>query len=255
MTRLFTTALMISALGLTTSCLPPLPDLDAGSEDGGDEDGGADAGQPDAARPDSGGGTDTAPGRDSVLAADSSESDTAMPDAAEPDSAMPDAAEPDASSVLECFANGGSGANLSGAGTCADPKIVDLTTVAVGDEIVHGGADAPNDETDNYSMDTCAGGATGWDMIYQVTLPAAATHLEVSVDAAAGANPVIGIHEDPSCGQPVNYCADQGGAGECEVVSGGRNGPNWFGSPTYVSVSEVTWSNMPLTIRFRAMTY
>ena len=82
-------------------------------------------------------------------------------------------------------------------------------------------------------------------------MPADVTALLVSVDPIEGADARLAVAEDPSCFQPMNACADEGGANQCEGLVAPRGGDGFFGTSTYVVVSEVVASGQPLTVRFQ----
>ena len=70
------------------------------------------------------------------------------------------------------------------------------------------------------------------------------------MDAAAGADPIVHVLEDPSCFQPANACANAGAAGQGECLLARKGGYGYFGNTTFAVVSEVTHSGKPLTVRF-----
>lgn len=150
-----------------------------------------------------------------------------------------------------CLAEG-SAVAPTGSGTCADPYVIDLSTLALGTVVTHtaaGGADAAN---------FVEGGAckvsfknTARDWVYRVKMPQAVASLDVGA-RGVGADPRVGVAEDPSCGQPLNACADAGGAGVCEVVHAPRNGSGFFGTETFVVVAETVSSNQAISVSFQA---
>lgn len=94
---------------------------------------------------------------------------------------------------------------------------------------------------------------TARDVVYHVKLPSDTKGLEVSVDAATGGNPFVAVLEDPSCGQPANACSDLNGPNACEVLFAPRSGYGFFGTSTFVVVSEVSTTGVSLTTRFRSV--
>lgn len=92
---------------------------------------------------------------------------------------------------------------------------------------------------------------TARDIVIEVAMPADVTALLVSVDPSAGADAQIAVAEDPSCFQPMNACANEGGTGQCEGLVAPRGGDGFFGTSTYVVVSELVSSGQPLTVRFQ----
>ncbi|MEM6295332.1 MAG: hypothetical protein AAGA54_28930 [Myxococcota bacterium] len=150
-----------------------------------------------------------------------------------------------------CF-EGGADTTPTGAGTCASPYVIDLSAGPHGTILAHtlsGGGD---------EMDMGGGGdcdaepvGTARDVVYQVLMPADVTALLLSVDPVEGANPRLAVAEDPSCFQPMNACADEGTASQCEGLVAERGGFGFVGNSTYVVVSEVANSGADLTVRFQ----
>ncbi len=151
-----------------------------------------------------------------------------------------------------CFGPGAAIPSVPGMGSCAQPFFVDLSSMAPGTEVTADFGTAGADEAD-FGGGGCAVVPTGTarDIVVQVNLPPGATTLEVTVDGAAGSDPWIGVTEDPSCQQPVNGCADDGGAEGCEYVSA-DNPTVFFGTSTYVIISEVANSGATWIGHFRA---
>jgi hypothetical protein len=148
-----------------------------------------------------------------------------------------------------CF-TGGTSVSPTGSGTCADPYFIDMTAVAAGEIRYHDTGAIGADEADMGGPCGTEFTSTGRDVVYHLDLADTVTGVEISVDAAGGADPRIGVAEDPSCGQPINACADEGGSGSCEYLLGPKDGTGFFGDP-YVIISEATGSGTSFTVRFR----
>lgn len=171
-----------------------------------------------------------------------------------------DASGVDSAAPADASDGGGGGACLgggtpvtpTGSGTCAAPYLVDLTGVALG-AIVAVTATGGADEASFVKGGACgvAFDGTARDLVFHVKMPSAVVTLDVAAEGA-NADVRLGVAEDPSCGQPLNACANAGGAGACEHVIGPKGGAGFFGNETYVVVSEVTSSGQPLAVRFRA---
>ena len=98
------------------------------------------------------------------------------------------------------------------------------------------------------------GAGTARDVVFQLQLPTTSiAGFEVGVDAMGSADPRILVFEDTSCQQPVNACADDGGAGEPECVFADATTGVYFGVAPYVAVSEATASGETLRVRFRTL--
>jgi hypothetical protein len=96
--------------------------------------------------------------------------------------------------VTSSCLSGGTQVLGSGSGTCAAPAVVDLRDSYPGDireHYVQGaqGADEGGEPNSSY----CGVASTARDFVYEVLLPAGAD-LEMSVDGASGADPVIFVH-------------------------------------------------------------
>ncbi|MEM6993262.1 MAG: hypothetical protein AAF721_22305 [Myxococcota bacterium] len=148
-----------------------------------------------------------------------------------------------------CFEGGTPAPPPTGSGTCADPYVIDLSMEAHGTIVTHdltGGAD---------EMDLGGGcddppTGTARDVVYHVMMPDDVMELQLSVDAADGADPRLAVAEDPSCFQPMNACATVGGVGACEGLVAPRGGAGFFGVSTYAVVSELADSGADLVVRF-----
>jgi len=163
-----------------------------------------------------------------------------------------DASDPDAGSS-PCL-SGGTSATATGTGTCADPYVIDISGSALGTVFSHvatGGSDVANLSGGPSACTTIFTG-TARDVIYEVVMPAGVSSLTVSVDAATGVDARIGVHEDPSCAQPINSCANETGVGTCEFVVAPKGGAGFFGTTTFVTVSELVDSGQSMTVRVRA---
>jgi len=151
-----------------------------------------------------------------------------------------------------CFEGGASAAGVTGAGSCADPYLLDLSAEAHGTIVTYtitAGADA---------MDMGGGGnclaepiGTARDVVLHVMMPADVTALLLSVDPSGSSDGRLAVAEDPSCFQPMNACADEGAAGQCEALEAPRGGDGFFGTSTYVVVSELVDSGEDLTLRLQ----
>lgn len=152
----------------------------------------------------------------------------------------------------ECFEGGSAAKGVSGSGTCAAPFVIDLSAEAHG-TIVSYALDGGADEMDMGGGGNCFAEPVGTarDVVVEVMMPADVTALLVSVDPIGGADARIAVAEDPSCFQPMNACADEGGTGQCEGLVAPRGGDGFFGTSTYVVVSEIVASGQPLTVRFQ----
>jgi hypothetical protein len=154
-----------------------------------------------------------------------------------------------------CFMGGTDAQAAAADGKCGDPIIIDMTGMSAGDIVFHT-VNSNQHGDDMYvwgyggcsdmSFDTAAN-----DYVFQVLVDVGVTRLDVSVDGLGAADPQVAIIEDASCGQPVNACSNDNGAGACEWVGGTQMDGVWFGTGPYVLVSEQTDSGEDLTIRFR----
>jgi hypothetical protein len=157
--------------------------------------------------------------------------------------------------AIACFDGGTAIGATTAAGNCTQPIAINLSGASVGAVSTYTvpgtmGAQSARSWTEGSSC-----GVTGFDastryVVFSVDV-GTATALEVSVDAAAGANPLVGVAEDPSCQQPLNACADDGALGECEFVRAEKGGFGFFGTSTYVIVSDGAASSAEMTVRFR----
>lgn len=141
------------------------------------------------------------------------------------------------------------GSPLSGSGTCSSPWVIDLGPSGIGGELAV--QTGPGGFDENIGFGYGCGGSTARDLVYHVILPPGAVGMEISTDAAAGADPYIGVAEDPSCYQPTNACGESGGAGEAECVSA-SNPEVFFGTSTYVYISEVVHTGTDFKVSFRS---
>lgn len=150
-----------------------------------------------------------------------------------------------------CFDGGDAAPNVTGTGTCADPFVVDLSGQPHGTIYTHETAGG-GDEADLFGPESCPASPTGTarDIVYHVMMPKDVTELAISVDGAAGANPRIAVAEDPSCFQPMNACADEETDDTCEGLVAPRSGAGFFGTSTYVVISELADSGASLNTRF-----
>lgn len=152
--------------------------------------------------------------------------------------------------VSSCLSGGTQIASV-GSGTCAAPAVLDMRNSYSGDIRLHYiGAAAGADEATEPASTTCGIASTARDFVYQVLLPAGAD-LDMSVDAAGGANPVLFVHEDSACSQPINVCADDAGVGGCEFVSATHGSGAISGQAPYVTLSEATNSGVAFYTRFK----
>jgi hypothetical protein len=153
--------------------------------------------------------------------------------------------------VTSSCLSGGTQVLGSGSGTCAAPAVVDLRDSYPGDireHYVQGaqGADEGGEPNSSY----CGVASTARDFVYEVLLPAGAD-LEMSVDGASGADPVIFVHEDSDCGQPINACANDTGSGGCEFVSATHANGTIYGQAPFVTLAEATNSGVAFYTRFK----
>jgi len=153
---------------------------------------------------------------------------------------------------IACFA-GGSMAPASGSGTCGDPYVVDMTGAMAGDVISYAVGGNANDEMGNLSS-VCGidWSNTVRDIVFLVqNMDATTTGLEISTDTVGGVSPMIAVAEDPNCGQPLNSCADDNGDNMCEALCAPRGGSGFFGTSTFVVISENTTFSEPFNAFFR----
>ncbi len=188
--------------------------------------------------------------------ADQAPPDQAAPDQGSPDLAKPDLAKPDMPPASSCI-SGGKKVTPTGAGTCASPYKVDLSSTKIGDVVyieVPGtaGADEKKFGFPSYAGCTPAPTNTARDIVFALTLPSSGHgHVWVHADAAAGADPIAIMLEDQSCGQPANACSNKNGKGQEECLKAKKGGTGYFGNKPYAVVSELAHSNKPLTVRFK----
>lgn len=151
---------------------------------------------------------------------------------------------------MDCYEGGSPAATVTGMGTCAAPYVIDLSGEAHGTILsytISGGGD---------EMDF-AGGCpnppvgTARDVVLHVMMPNDVTALLISVDPSGTSDAQLAVAEDPDCFQPMNACADEGVAGQCEALVAPRSGEGFFGTSTYVVVSEVVDSGEDLTVRLQ----
>jgi hypothetical protein len=176
-------------------------------------------------------------------------------DSGSPPDAKSDAADAEAGPSPTCLTGGNPLPGVTGTGTCTDPFVIDMYSIAEGTIVSYTTAAGAGTAIDNLSgsasCTTMFGGATARDIIFRVWMPNAVVSLDVSVDAVGAADPRIGVFEDFTCQQPINACANVGGAGQCESLFAKK--PDVFKSTTaFVVVSEAVSSGQPLTVRVRA---
>lgn len=190
-------------------------------------------------------------GSDASTSADASPSDGGRQDAST-DASTPDAdASPDGGDGGACL-SGGSTASVTGSGTCSAPYVVDLSAAALGTVVSYVATGGANESIPlkgaSCSVDFTA---TARDVVFHVKMPSGVASLDVAAVPSAGGNTRVAVAEDPSCGQPLNACADNGGTGACDFVNAPKGGFGFFGTETYVVVSEVTSSGQPITVYLR----
>jgi hypothetical protein len=236
---------------------PPVA-LDAGDLDSGRmrDAGAADAtSDPDAAGGGEGGtsgsgGQGGEAGRDGGGDGDGDGDGDPEPDAATADAALPTDAAQNSAQGAACL-GAGSQVTPSGEGACASPFIIDMRALDHGDGVFHSaGAESTNGLVP--SIGKCASG-TARDIVYTVQLPSEAD-LEVSVDAAPGADPSILVQAGPDAtceAAAALECIDEGGAGDCEYLRVRAAQGGFEGATPQVVVGEVEHSGVPLTVRFR----
>jgi hypothetical protein len=197
------------------------------------------------------GGTDA--GADTATSSDASRPDGSSQDSST-DSAAADAdATTDGGSDAGACLSGGTVVTVTGSGTCAAPYVVDLSGAALGSVasyVATGGTDQSTPLTGASCKVSFT--ATARDVVFHVKMPNSVASLDVSAVPSASGDTRIAVAEDPSCGQPLNACADATGTGACDFVNAPRGGFGFFGTETYVVVSEVTSSGQPITVYFRA---
>ena len=89
-------------------------------------------------------------------------------------------------------------------------------------------------------------------MLAEVQLAAGTTVLDVSVDGSADFDPKIGILEGTGCNaQGINACSNDSPVNECEYLRGDSVDGDFFGTSTYVVVSESLSSSTNPTVRFQ----
>lgn len=188
--------------------------------------------------------------------ADATTSDSGPGDAARdaPVDATPDAAvdaatdaAPDGGACL----TGGAVVTPTGSGSCADPYVVDISAMALGTVVRVDLANAGFEPDFGGPCRTTFAG-TMRDLVVHVKMPTAVASLAVGAEGPGPTDTVIGVFEDPSCGQPINACASATGAGACEHLVAPRSGAGFFGTSTYVIVSEPVNHGFALTVRLRA---
>ena len=193
---------------------------------------------------------DTVPGQAVV---DQGLADQVIADRSTMDIVIPDGMSPDA--PLSACLGGGTKIVPTGAGSCASPYKVDLSSRQVGDVVyveVAGTAGADEKQFTYPGYSGCKPSSTARDIILGLILPTAgASGVWVSVDASSGADPIATMLEDTSCGQPANACSDKNGIGKEECMLAKKGGTGYFGNKPYAVVSEVVHSKKPLTVRFK----
>lgn len=180
--------------------------------------------------------------------------DQMLPDQKIPDQLVPDQMLPDAWAP-GCL-SGGAVLSPSGSGSCADPYLLDLSALSTGQVVavqVAGtvGKDESQFSYPSYGGCTPAPTTTARDVVFALTLPQSGiSGVLMSVDGAAGADPIAQVLEDRSCGQPANACANNGPMGQCEFLLAPKGGTGFFGYRPYAVASEVVSSGKALTVRF-----
>ena len=167
---------------------------------------------------------------------------------AQVDGGSVDGAADDADAFVEnCLTGGSAAAGVTGAGTCADPFVVDLSAAALGTVASHL-ATSFGDEAAFTGACAATLGTTNRDVVYHLKMPAGVSSLEIGVDSP---NVRLGVAEGPSCSQPVNACTDAA-TGSCRTLTAPKGAGGFSGSEAHVVVSEVEGSGQNLTVRFRA---
>lgn len=180
--------------------------------------------------------------------------DKAVPDQMQLDQMQPDQMQPDAPPASSC-PSAGTKITPTGAGSCASPYLVDLSSAKVGDVVYMqvAGTVGSNEKQFSYpSYSGCNPSSTARDVIFALTLPTTGVSgVWVHADAVPGADPIATMLEDTSCGQPANACSNVNGKDKEECLLAKKGGTGYFGNKPYAVVSEVIHSNKPLTVRFK----
>jgi hypothetical protein len=182
---------------------------------------------------------------DPVNEADGGDGDGDQPDAG-------GARDPDAASDLgaACFEAGDQVAP-TGLGACDAPFVIDMRMLELGEAVVHAAGNATTNGL-TPSIGKCAVG-TARDIVYNVQLPSEAD-LEVSVDAAEGADPSILVQDGPDaeCDKAAaTECVDESGAGACEYLRVRASRGAYEDATPQVVIGEIEHSGVPLSVRFR----
>ena len=150
-----------------------------------------------------------------------------------------------------CFNNGVAAAFVGdGVGSCEMPLGVDLSAGNPGDVSY---VTLPTTSLDVALPATSKCGAdTARDLVLLVWVPHGAD-LEVTVDAAKGADPLIVVMDPPTAdcsAGTISQCVDRGGIGQCEYL---RIRAPSASDPGYrqLVVSELVDSGTPYTLRLR----
>lgn len=150
-----------------------------------------------------------------------------------------------------CFMGGSPAEGVTGSGSCDDPFVIDLRNADIGQIVYHATAEGADEGGVPWNdAPQCGVAATARDVVYKVLLPPGAD-LEAAVEASPVADPVIFVHEDESCLQPINACADDHAEGGCEMVAATHHNGVIFGQAPYITVSEVEASGTVLATYFR----
>ena len=120
----------------------------------------------------------------------------------------------------------------AGNGACNNPKVV--TVAAPGIFVIQTGTGQTNGN--NANLDSCVGGTSARDVIFQVNLPTGVASVHATVDAA-GHTPVVKIHSGAGCGNTASQCA--AAAGACASATAVA-GTDFNGTSIFISVSELT---------------
>jgi hypothetical protein len=150
-----------------------------------------------------------------------------------------------------CFMGGSPAEGVTGSGSCADPFVIDLRNADIGQIVYHATAEGSDEPGVPWAGEPkCGVAATARDVVYKVLLPPGAD-LEAAVEVTPVSDAVLFVHEDSSCQQPINACADDHGVGACEMVAASHDSGAIYGQAPYITVSEVEASGTVLATYFR----